>query len=321
MANPNISELITTTLKNYSGSLADNVSKSTLFLYKMRQRGNVERVSGGTVISRELEYAEGNFQRYSGYQALNTAAVDVITAAEVDWKQAASTVSVSGREERINSGRERIIPFVKSKIKNAMKTMMNNIAVDLLSDGTSDGGLQIGGLALWLPDDPTTSSTVAGINQSTWSFWRNKVTDFSTDLSIATVDKSNIKRGMNTLYLKCSRGMDKPDLIYFADDYYPIFEESLQDLQRYQSAETAKAGFDTLRYKSADVMADPGPGVTASRAYFINTDYCKFVVHRDADFVALEDRISVNQDATLVPIIFMGNLIMTNRALQGVLKP
>jgi len=323
MASPNIAELIVTALKaNYSGKFSDNVGKGNLLLMKMRKRGNVRLLDGGTVIAENLEYAENSTaQRYSGYQPLDIAASDVLTQAEFEWKQAAVNVTVSGREERINSGKTRILPLVESRIKNAMRTMDNLIAEDMVSDGTADGGLQIGGLQLLIQDDPTTSSTVGGINQSTWSFWRNQVVDFSSDLSINTVASSNIRQGMNKLYLECSRGMDVPDLVYAGQTYYTYYEDSLQTNQRYTDAKLAEAGFETLKYKGADVICDTRiTNLTAAKMYFINTEFMKFNVHQDANFVALENKVSVNQDATVVPVIFMGNLSTSNRSLHGVLK-
>lgn len=58
MADPNLSEIVTTTLRNRSGKLADNVSKNNALLMRLRKRGKVKPVSGGRTIVQELEYAE-----------------------------------------------------------------------------------------------------------------------------------------------------------------------------------------------------------------------------------------------------------------------
>ena len=54
----------------------------------------------------------------AGFDTLNIQAVDVLTAAEYAWKQAAENVAISGLEMRSNSGENRIINFTKAKIKN-----------------------------------------------------------------------------------------------------------------------------------------------------------------------------------------------------------
>lgn len=60
MASPNLSEIVTTTLRNRSKALADNVSANNALLFRLRQKGNRKPVSGGTDIIQELEYAENS---------------------------------------------------------------------------------------------------------------------------------------------------------------------------------------------------------------------------------------------------------------------
>ena len=56
MANPNLSEIVTTTLRNYSGVIADNVSAHNALLRRIDSRGN-KRPATGRDIVQELEYA------------------------------------------------------------------------------------------------------------------------------------------------------------------------------------------------------------------------------------------------------------------------
>ena len=42
MTSPNLSEIVTTTLRNRSGKLADNVTKNNALLYKLKQIGMEE---------------------------------------------------------------------------------------------------------------------------------------------------------------------------------------------------------------------------------------------------------------------------------------
>ena len=56
MASPNLSEIITTTLRNRSKQLADNVTNHNPLLKRMSDRGNMTTVTGRSIV-RELEYA------------------------------------------------------------------------------------------------------------------------------------------------------------------------------------------------------------------------------------------------------------------------
>jgi hypothetical protein len=274
-----LTEIVTTTLRNRTGKLADNITKNNALLFRLRKRGNVKTVSGGRTIVQELEYAEnGTFKRYSGYEALNISPSDVFTGAEYNYAQAAVAVSISGLEQLQNTGEEAIIDLLESRIKNAEKTLVNNIALDCYSDGTADGGRQIGGLALLVSNTPTTG-VVGGIDASTTvgSFWRNLKFSGVTDGGGATTS-ANIQSYMNRLYVQLVRQTDKPDLIIADNNYFRLYLESLQAIQRITSNEMGEAGFDSLKYMNSDVVLDGGfgGGAPANTMYFLNTDYLYF---------------------------------------------
>jgi len=320
MASPNLDEIVTTTLRNRTGKLADNVTENNALLKRLKMRGNVKPVSGGRTIVQELEYAEnGTFKRYSGYETLNINPSDVFTAAEFNYAQAAVAVSISGLEQLQNSGKEAVIDLLGSRIKNAERTMMNNIASDCYSDGTADGGKQIGGLALLIDTTPATG-TVGGINAATWSFWQN----IASTGTAATA--ANIQSLMNGVALQLVRGTDSADIIIAGSNKYNFYLQSLQAIQRITSEESAGAGFTSLKYygagNSADVVLDGGVGgaCPTDTMFFINSNYLHFRPHVDRNFTVLgPERHAVNQDAMVKLIGFAGNMTVSNRRLQGVL--
>lgn len=55
MASPNLSEIVTTTLRNRTRQLADNVSNSNALMQRLQRRGNVRTFGGGRNIVQELE--------------------------------------------------------------------------------------------------------------------------------------------------------------------------------------------------------------------------------------------------------------------------
>jgi hypothetical protein len=78
MASPNLSEIVTTTLRNRSKTLSDNMSNHNALLRRLRENGNQTSVTGRDIV-RELEYADngtvqfysGTVQFYSGYETLD----------------------------------------------------------------------------------------------------------------------------------------------------------------------------------------------------------------------------------------------------------
>jgi hypothetical protein len=60
MADPNLSEIVTTTLRNRREKLADNVLTHNPVLNWLNRKGNVQLADGGQNLVEELEYAENS---------------------------------------------------------------------------------------------------------------------------------------------------------------------------------------------------------------------------------------------------------------------
>jgi hypothetical protein len=344
MASPNTSwsEITTTTLFNRSRVLADNVTKNNALLSRLQEKGKVKDVDGGQAIVQELEYAEnGTYKRYSGYDVLNITPSDVFTAAQFSFAQAAVAVSISGLEMLQNSGREKMIDLLESRIGNAERTFANNLSNDCYSNGTADGGKQIGGLQALVADVATTG-IVGGIDRSLWPFWQNDVQSFAT--AGLTPGASTMQTMMNRAWLAQARGADKPDLFIADNTYFRYYWESLQAIQRIASDRSGMAGFMSLKFMDADVVYDggfqgvaagnapsgtpigqpytwtSGSGAPANHMYVLNTDYIHLRPHRDRNMVPLDpDRFSVNQDAMVKLVAWAGNMTLSNGFLQGVI--
>lgn len=325
MASPNstFTELVSTTFRKHSKDIKDNVSRNNALYKRMMDKGGTRKEDGGLTITQPLDYSSNNtYQRYSGFDTLNISASDVITAAEFQWRQIALNVIASGLELRVNSGDARIINLAKARLKNAIRTFKNNFSVDMYSDGSLPN--QIGGLQSIVSDAGT--GTVGGIDSSSWTFWQSKVQSAAAPRqgggAITPSGSAGIMESlMLPLWLDLVRGDDKPDLIISSNDYFSFFEQSQTSIKRYTTSEDVSAGFLSLKYKNADVIFDGGSGIPASRMYFLNTDYIDIVVHPDADLKVMEEMKPYNQDAAVIPVLWMGNMVCSNRSLQGVLKP
>lgn len=318
-ANSTFTELVSTTFRKHRAEIKDNLSNRVALLKYMKKRGNYKLEDGGLTITCPLDYASnGTYQRYSDYDTLNISASDVISAAEYQWRQIAIHVVASGRELLINSGESKIIDLAKARIKNAIRTFNNSFSSDLYSAGSLSN--QINGIQAIVAD--TNTNTVGGIDASVWSFWQNSVYDAS-DNSV-TPSATTIENGlMLPLWLLLDRGPDdQPDLIVADSTYYSYFESSQVSLKRYSGSEAVSGGFVTLKYKNADVLFDgSSSGIPSTRMYFLNTEYLQLVAHRDADLEQMDGMRPINQDAEVIPILWMGNLVCSNRKQQGVIKP
>lgn len=337
MAFPNVSDVVTTTIENRSKKAADNITRNNALFRRLERKGNSRSFDGGRTIWQEVEYAlNGTANWYSGYEVLNIAPQAIFSAAEYYIRQAAVAVSISGLEELQNSGDEQMINLIAGRVKNAENSLTTLIAsAGIYSDGTNSKA--IGGLQFLVSTSPTTG-VIGGIDRSAWVFWRNIAYSSLTNGGAAATS-ANIRRYMDAVYVQLVRGTDKPDLLVADNNYWLLYNESLQPLQRITDAEMAEAGYQSLVYMGAPVVLDGGfqgfstdpsqfgptssssvGGVPTNTMYFLNSSYFYYRPHAKRNFKPLSpDRFSVNQDAMVKLIGWAGNVTLSNARLQGVL--
>ena len=328
-ANSSISDIIATNIQSRTGELADNVTNNNALLRRLKDRGNVKTFSGGNVILQEIMYSDSttnNTNSYSGYEVLNVSQNSPISSAQFSITQYAAAVSISGLEMIQNSGKEAIIDLLDGRMMVAEAQLANRIGADIYTDGTGNSGKNITGLGAAVPDAPSTG-TYGGINRANYSFWRSVKYSGVTDGGSA-VSASNIQSYMDSLAVQLIRGTDKPDLIVADSNYYRLYLQSMQSIQRVTDGgnSTQGAGFASLKYYGAgmasDVVLDGGIGsnATANHMWFLNTKYLMFRPHVDRNFVPIGgERQAVNQDAIVKLIGWAGNLTSSGPQFCGVL--
>ena len=315
-------DLIVTTLTKWSDTLADNVTANSCILSRLKAKNAIVKEDGGTVLEEDIMYAEnGTFKWYSGFELLDISASEVLTAALYDWKQANANVVISGLQMRNNSGStQKKHNLLKSKMLNGEITMKNNVAKSIFSDGTGNGGKELTGLQALVSDNPS-SSTVGGINAAENPFWRNQAYSLATDGGVSgDATPADVLAAMDEMMLRTTRNSDRPDLIVASADFYKLYKQATQSIKRIveeKGTQIGDASFTAVEYEGVPVVYDSFcPG---SHMYFLNTDYLKLHAHKDAYFALDKERLPVNQDAKVFPMIFQGNLTCSNRNLQGVI--
>jgi len=316
MAFPNVSDIVATTIENRSADIADNVTLNNALLAWIKASGNVRPISGGSVIYEEISFAaNGNAGWYSGYDLLPVAAQDVLSAAQFNICQAACPVTISGLEQLKNMGKQQIIDLMEARLNVAEASMYNLLAAGVYSDGTGAGGKQIVGLDAAVPVSPNTG-TYGGIDRAVWPVWRSKTTTAGSALTATTVQGA-----MDTFWASLIRGRDRPNVIVMDTQFWSIYMQSLQVLQRFANTEKAKLGFPTVQFMDADVVLDGGIGgfATQKTAYFLNTKYLYWRPHSSRNMVPLNPnrRYAVNQDAEVSILAWAGNLTSGGPQFQG----
>jgi hypothetical protein len=311
-------EEVANTIREYQPRMVSQILNHSPFLFSLKQKGNTTLTPGGITIGGEIRLTpNSNGKFYFGDEQWNTNREPTAVTVDYDWKQYGTTVAFTGREERINSGKEAKHNLVKGRIMTAQESMTNDIAASIFSDGTGSSGKEIGGLQFLVADDPTTG-VVGGIDRSVETLWRNQVYDFSVESVTASAD--TIEDAMHELYLRCSFNNERPTLILAGSTFFRYYETAISNkttINKPESKQLADAGFNVLEYKNIPVVYDSN--CSATRMYMLNMNHMFFKVHPDANFKLDEKRISFNQDSSIFPIIWMGNLTMLKSKTQGVM--
>lgn len=332
MSNPSFSTLVATTLQNYMPRLADNITNKQALWYQLKERGFVVKNKGGTSIVEPLLIGRNTtVKSYSGYDIIDTAPQQGISAAEYLWKQVAGSVSISGEEKFKNSGKSAVISLLDSKVKQLELSMMMEINRQLQADGTGNGGKDITGLALQV-EDGAAWSTVGGIDSNANAYWRNQWIDYTA--SYGAMDNSQAElqdfiRSWTTMYFSCMRNNVHPTLIVTDQK---VFETYISAIQFGTSGtftipidkKMADAGIRNVLFMDTPVVIDddmPNASLVAGsdnhEVVFLNADFLKFILGEGKDFVSTEMMRPENQDAEVSQVLMYGNLVCSNRQRQG----
>lgn len=339
--------LFSLTLDAYKDTLADNIHKAIPYLWWLENRGRGQGTrmeNGGVKIQIPVVFAKNtNAQSYSKYDRLNLNPTEEITSALEDWAECATTVSVSRREMRQNSGNRAIMNLLRNKMNVAEMSLRQEINRQLVQgvvgltgtnptrrfeNGNSNKDmLPLGALI----QKDFSSMSLHSINQSTETWWQNQAT-----LSAATT-YAGLKKEMNNIYNNCTKGgtNDAPDFALCDQNYFEVYEGSLMAIQRYGNYGddgAASAGYESLKFKGAVMLWDefvPNPTNTATSAvsltqvgtqaaaFFMNSKWLELVIDEETNFISTPFEEPVDQTAIYAKLLFMGQHTVTQRRKHG----
>jgi len=135
----NYNNLTALTRDKFIPVLVDNIFNSNVLTFKLLK--NAEKLDGGKKIITPIEYGKNASQGfYSGYDTLTTANTEIVTSAEWNWTQAWAGITISGEEEHKNMGDSQVLSLLKSKLKNAEKSLKDLFGTHLFdTDGPNTG--------------------------------------------------------------------------------------------------------------------------------------------------------------------------------------
>lgn len=295
--NSNIGQIQSVSRRFFLPRLYDNVFLGNPMLRRAKTKGWKRSADGGEKVIMPLEYAEqGNSDWYNGADTLNVSDSDTFTAAELDWKQLYAPVTVSRRDELKNMGKAQVVDFVKSKMKNAEKTMKKKLSVGIYSDGSTDPD-SIVGLRSWIG----VANSPGGISQSANSWYQGQVDSTTTTLTISA---------LQTQFNAASEDDEQPSVAVGTKAVFNSYYALLQPQQRFTDGDTAKGGFTSLMFNGIPFISDTN--VPSSHLIMANEDHLHLICHRDEDMRMTDFDEPINQNVKVAKIYWMGVLGSTN---------
>lgn len=288
------------TERKFIPKLVDNIFDTDAILKRAKSKW-LEELDGGTSILQPLNYAQTTASDwFSGADTLSTTDNDVISAAEYQWKQIYANITISRRDELVNSGDSQIINFVKAKTEIAEKTIADKMADGIYSDGTTAKSI------VGLRSIVDSGNTVGGIAQGTYSWWQSQENSSTTTLTMAALQSM-----FNTL----SINNEGPSVLMGTRSIYNFYYALLQPQQRFTDSETAKGGFQNLMFNGVPFIA--GSKVPSSHLFMLNERYLHFYVHSKENMRFEPFQTPINQAVKSAKVFWMGALGTSNCRMQG----
>jgi hypothetical protein len=234
-----------------------------------------------------------------------------------DWRLYAHGMSISDHEIALNSDSEtKIFNLFQQKVKNLERSMRQELEADIF---TAQAGKKLDGLPTLVSSSP---NTVGGLSETDYPTWKpSRVTSGVTALNLRQTMRTMRNNVLDGVGLKEAGGL----VIITTQAIHEAYEDQLQDLVRFtsQDQKNKMAGFGFPGYQNAlsfgGIPLIWDSNVPSGTMYFINTNFLKFVIHRDYNFEMTELRREVNVFAASSYLRLMGNLIVTARRHQGVI--
>lgn len=326
MAEPGLTEIQTTSMRNRSKVLKDNISNNIPVLNFMERKGNIKKGETGTELLEEFDFAENpSVMAFEGSEPLSTVQTPVMSSYAYQWKELAGNVQINGLERIKNGGIHQSLKLLAQRMNNLENTMYNEVDGQLKSDGSGSGSKEIGGFDLLFPEDPT-AGVVGGVTRSTTPVAQSyKYAAIATGGAAASV--TNIERYMRRVRIATHR-QKAGDMIWILDDnYFELVSEAISSRQRFVEQDKGLTDLGVTNFKVDGVTCVLGGGfrspattataMPANTGWLINTSTVKWRIGQGAFFTPLEKRSSQNQNVEIDYLWLCSNLTCGLFGLNG----
>lgn len=316
----NYDALITTTFENSTSGMSDTITKSIPLFNAMEKKG-VKSTGTGSRIRRTVMTRHntdgGSFGKWDVVRASDQNPVE---PAFFDWGNYVKPITISTQDKLKNSGKEQIIDLATAKMDQARISLKKDLNLDLYGNG---GANKLLGMKSFGNKDTYTSDTYGGLSRATYSGWRPYVSQVGAYYDSTSGDGAeNLLNKLQLGYITTStEEQGTVDLILTSIQGLDYYETRAFNKLRFTSNKTADAGFENVKYKGAEMVADPyldsttygtNQGTSGETYYGLNLSVMELVVLKGADMKVEGPKMLEEQLGTRWDLLYIAQLINNN---------
>lgn len=307
--------LYTTTLNNRKKKETDQVFTATPFYYWLKKKNKINfDGDGGRYLEVPLSYAKNDtITSLSKGDTISINDTAFLTTGQYEWKFVAGSIVRYFTDDAKNKSKQQHINLLDAKITNLRMSLIDKYEEYLFSDGTGNSSKDPNGLANIVSASPTSSLSVGNINQSTYSWWRNKQKTATGAASVYLVTD------MRNLFNTCSKGqkVDAPTIMVTDQTSYELYEDEVVEQKQIVNKTLGDAEFDNVIFKGRPLIWSSE--CTSGYMYFLNDNYLSLKIDPSIFFQATEWKTIPNQLDRVMQLVCKCNFVTSRRASQGVL--
>jgi hypothetical protein len=296
----NWGELNAVTNRYLIPELQDAVYKSGPLFLHLYQRGNI-RPDGGTHIEVPVLYTKRYAQAYQRYETLDTTPYEIVQNAKFDWKSYQKPVVVDGMTQIVNAGQSSLINIINVKMQEAELSFRETFSVDMFAATQDPKKIETLQIAV------SATGTYGEIDRTSNDWWRAQ-----ENLNVNQYVSRSLIQDM---YGRCTFGATAPDLIITTQKIWDQIWELTASNQRFGEGDEFTIGAPFIRWNRARIMVDQF--CPSGHIYFLNTDFIYLFVHPERNFSSTGWMQAINQDAMVLRLFWVGNLVVANPRFHG----
>lgn len=310
-----LDDLYTSTWNNRKADVVDNIFTATDTYKLLKSKGSIRlNGTGGRYLEIPLMYAKNEtVTSLDKGDTISISDTKFLTVAQFEWKFVAGSIVRYYVDDAKNKSKQQHLSLANAKIDNLEMSMIDKFETFIFGDGTGNGGKDPDGLGNLVSASPSSSLTVGNINQSTYSWWRNKQAASSGSAAVYLLSD------MRSLFNNCSTGQasNTPDMIVTTQTVYEYYEDEVQEQKQIVNQTTGDAMMIRVVFKGVPVIWSSQ--CPTGYMYFLNSKFIGLEVDPDINMTATEWKTIPNQLDRVMQIVWKGNLITSRRASLGVL--